>query len=320
MCPRVVMMIRITDTPKTKDRVGSIPIREGKPRHGSASGPHPPRRRPQRSALWNWLKRVVILFLCLAIFLGLGSILLIPYLATDILPKQLAAALNRPVTIARAAFNPLTCSLTLHQLIVGPKLSQPDDPVDPLLSASGVSIACEPKRLLEGDLTCTLAGEHLFVHLVRQKDGAYNLGQALDDLLPALPILPLRFSWTTIALSNSRLVFDDEQAGKVHLAEEITLAISPGQPKPFRLQARINGISIALPDPASPSQAATPPPGAPEATEPGESTNAPAAPDDAAAKTAEAIALVQELSQEAGEYLQNPFDPPVERRPSPLTP
>lgn len=319
------MMIRITDTPKPKDRIGSIPIREGKPGHGSASGPHPPRRRPKRSSLRSRLKKIVILFLCLAILLGFGSVLLIPYLATAILPKHLAGALNRPVTIARAAFNPLAGTLALHQLIVGPKLSQPDDPVDPLLSAGGVSLACEAKRLLEGDLACTLAGEHLFVHLVRQKDGGYNLGQALDDLLPAMPVLPLRFSWTTIALSNSRLVFDDERNGTTHLAEEITLTISPdaggaGQPRPFSLQAKINGIPIALPDTASPIPAANPLPAAPESTEPGESATAPAAPDDTAVKTAEAIALAQELSQEAREYLQNPFKPPVERRTPPLAP
>ena len=63
------------------------------------------------------------LLLGLALLLGLGSPLLVPYLATTFLPKHLASALNRPVTIARGEFNPLTCTLTLCQLIVGPKLS-----------------------------------------------------------------------------------------------------------------------------------------------------------------------------------------------------
>lgn len=295
-------MIRITDTPKPKDRFGSIPIRVGKPTSSSLYGPHLPRR-PQRSSLWTWLKRIVGLLLWLTLILGPGSFLLVPYLATTLLPQRLAGALNRPVTIARAEFNPLTCSLTLHRLIVGPKLSAPDDPVDPLLSAATISLNLAPERLLSGEVACTLDAEQFFLHLVRQKDGGYNLGQALDDLLPAMPVIPLRCSWTAIAVNNSRLVFDDEQTGKTYLAEELTLAGSPSQAGPISLQAKINGVPVSLPDITSPAQA-----------------DAPRPPDEPALQTAEAIALVQQLSQAAGQYLQNPVNPPVEHRIPPLAP
>ena len=255
------------------------------------------------------------LLLVLALLLGLGSFLLVPYLTTSLLPKQLAATLNRPVTIARAEFNPLTCTLTLHHLIVGPKLSTPDDPVDPLLSAGSISINLLPKRLLNGELACNLGTEHFFLHLVREKDGGYNLGQALDELLPGMPLLPLRFSWNTLALSNSRLVFDDAQTGKYHLAEEISLAISPDQTRSLRLQAKVNGVSITLPDTASPAaQAPTPPPANPEPAEPEGAASTPATSDDPALKTAEAIALILDLNQAARQYLQNLANSPVERR------
>ncbi|MCX5864609.1 MAG: hypothetical protein NTW42_06005, partial [Deltaproteobacteria bacterium] len=242
------------------------------------------------------------------------SFLLVPYLTTTHLPKQLAAAMNRSVTIARAEFNPLTCTLTLHHLIVGPRLSTADDPVDPLLSAGRISISLLPERLLNGELACNLGTEHFFLHLVHQKDGGYNLGQALDELLSSLPILPLRFSWNTIALSNSRLIFEDAQTGKNHLAEEITLTISPDQPRTLCLQARVNGVSVTLPDTDNPVQAHTPPPAKPESAEPEETTSTPAAPDDSTIKTAEAVALIQNLNQAARQYLQNPATPPVERR------
>lgn len=313
------MMIRITDTPKPKDRFGSIPIRNGKPRPGFASRPQPPRR-PKRSSLGTWLKRSVTLLLGSALLLGLGSFLLVPYLATTLLPNHLAGALNRPMTIARAEFDPLTATLTLHQLIVGPKLSTPDDPVDPLLSAGTISINLLPERLLEGEVACALEGEHLFLHLIRRQDGGYNLGQALDDLLPTMPALPLRFSCDAIRVSNSRLVFDDEQTGKTYLAEELTLAGSPGRANPVSVQAKINGTPISLPDAASPAQAANPLPATPEATEQGGEGNALATPDDAAVKTAEAIALIRELSQAARQSLQNPLNPPAERRTSPFAP
>ncbi len=317
-------MIRITDTPKPRDRFGSIPIRDGRPMNSSPPGPHLPRR-PKTSSLWIWLKRIVGVLLGLALLLGLGSPLLVPYLATTLLAEQLASALNRPVTIARGEFNPLTCTLTLRHLIVGPKLSKPDDPVDPLLSAGRISIDFEPRRLLDGEVACNLDAEHFFLHLVRQKDGGYNLGQAMDDLLPGKPLLPLRFSCNTIAVSNSRLVFDDGQTGKTHLAEEITLTISPsadgpGQASPLSLQARINGAPITLNDTASltasPAQAPNPLPAKPEPAEHGgDGSEEPGRPDDPAAKTAEAISLVQDLAQAVRQSLQYPSTPPVEPRP-----
>lgn len=314
------MMIRITDTPKPRDRFGSIPIRTGKPTNSFSPGPHPSRRQKPFS-LWAWLRRIVGLLLVLALLLGLGSFLLVPYLTTTHLPKQLAAAMNRSVTIARAEFNPLTCTLTLHHLIVGPRLSTPDDPVDPLLSAGRISINLLPERLLNGELACNLGTEHFFLHLVRQKDGGYNLGQTLDELLPGMPVLPLRFSWNTMTASNSRLVFDDAQTGKNHLAEEISLTISPDQTRSLRLQAKVNGVPITLPDTASPTQASTPPLAKPEPTEPEGAASIPATPDDSTIQTAETIALVQELSQTARQYWQNPVTPPAEgRTKNPLTP
>ena len=309
-------MIRITDTPKPRDRFGSIPIRESKPTHSFAPGPYLPRR-PKKSSLWGWLKRIVVLLLGLTLLLGLGSFLLVPYLTTTHLAKYLAAALNRPVTIARAEFNPLTSTLTLHQLIVGPKLSTPDDPVDPLLSAGRIAIHLLPERLLDKEIACTLRAEHFFLHLVRQKDGGYNLGQTLADLLPAMPVLPLRFSWDVIILDNSRLVFDDGQTGKTHLAEEIALTISPGQTNPLGLRAKINGVPVTLPGTASHTQASSPLPDRPESAAPEGAATTQVTPDDSAVKTAEATALVQELAQAARQYLQDPANPPVEHRTTP---
>ena len=306
-------MIRITDTPKPRDRFGSIPIRDGKQTNSFSPGPLLPRR-SKPFFLWAWLRRIVTLSLVLALLLVLISPLLIPYLATTLLPKHLATTLNRPVTIARGEFNPLTTTLTLHHLIVGPKLSTPDDPVDPLLSASRIAITFAPKHLLDGELACNLSADHFFLHLVRLKDGGYNLGQALDELLPSLPVLPLPFFWNTITASNSRLAFDDGQSDKTHLAEEISLTIPPGKTRSLSVQAKINGVPITLPDTATPVQAPKPLPATLEPTEQEGTGSEPAAPDETAVQTAEAIALIQDLSQAARQYLQNPANPPAEGR------
>ena len=317
------MMIRITDTPKPRDRFGSIPIRDDQPTNSFPPGPHPPRPR-KTSFFWTWLWRLAGALLGLTLLLGLGSFFLVPSLATTLLAGQLSSVLNRPVTIPRAEFNPLTCTLTLHNLIVGPKLSKPNDPVDPLFSVGRMSIDCEPKRLLDGEVACSLKANHCFLHLVRQKDGGYNLGQTMADLLPGMPVLPLRISCNTISLSNSRLVFDDEQTGKTHLAEEIALDISPGAKGPgpaalFHLQTTINGTAITINDMASltggPGQTPNLRPAMPDSTQPGGDTPASGAPEDPAVNTAEAISLVQDLAQAVRQSLQYPGNPPVEPRP-----
>ena len=311
-------MIRITDTPKPRDRFGSIPIREGKPQPIPSQEVYLPRR-PKKNFLWPWLKRIVILLLGATLILVIISPLLVPYLTTTLLAEKLSATLNRSVTIPRGEFNPLTCTLTLSHIIVGPDLSKSHDPVDPLLSAGKTTIAFEPKRLLDQEIASTLSVEHSFLHLVRQKDGSYNTGQTMAALLVDMPVLPLRFSCKSITISDSRLVFDDELNGKTHLAEDISLSITsgaaaPDQANPFRLQATINGIVITQNGPTGPSisssQASAP-------TEPGGDGDNPGVPVDPAAKAAEAIALAQDLNQAARQYLQTPVNPPATDRPKP---
>lgn len=311
-------MIRITPPKKPRDRFGSIPIRQGKSQQILSQGAYLPRR-PKKIFLWTWLKRIVILLLGATLILVIVSPLLIPYLATTLLAEQLSATLNRSVTIPRGEFNPLTCTLTLSHIIVGPDLSKPQDPVDPLLSAGKTTIAFQPKRLLDQEIASTLSIEHSFLHLVRQKDGNYNTGQTMAALLASMPVLPLRFSCKSVTFIDSRLVFDDELNGKTHLAEDISLSITPGaaapdQWNPSRLQATINGIVITKNGPTGPSISSGQ---APAPTEPGGDDN-PGVPVDPAAKAAEAIALVQDLTQAARQYLQTSVNPPTTGRPQPL--
>lgn len=317
-------MIRITDTPKPKDKFGSIPIRDGKSTDSFTLRLQPDKR-PQTFFLWAWLKKIVGLLLGLALILALSSPLLVPYLVTTLLAKHLASELNRPVTIPRAQFNPLTSTLTLHNLIIGPKLSKPHDPVDPLLSVSRVSIEFELNRLIDGEVACAVEADRFFLHLVRRRDGTYNLGQFIDALLPSVALLPLRFSGDTFALSDSRLVFTDEMNGTIHHVEDIALNISPRTSVPaipFRMQATINGVMITLDDPTglTAKSAPSPPAAHPDPATQGESPE-PGTTADPALKTAEVIALVRYLADGVRQYLPNIAIPPVENRTeNPFTP
>lgn len=315
-------MTRTTDTPKPQDRFGSIPIHGGPAPKSSRTGSHPPRP-GKRFFFWRLLRRFVGTLIGLTLFLGFGSFFLVPYLATTVLAEHLSSVLNRPVTIPRAEFNPLTCTLTLHHLIVGPDLSKPNDPVDPLLSMGRVAIDCAPKRLLDGKVACSLDAKHCFLHLVRRKDGTYNLGQVMAELLPGRFVLPLQFSCDPISLGNSRLVFNDEQSGKTYLGEDIALDISPkatesASPSLFHLQATVNGVGITmngLTGPtAAPGRIPNLAPAMAKSAEPEGNTGTPGAPDDSAVKTAEAISLVRNLVLASKEYLQSTCNPSVEHR------
>lgn len=311
-------MIRIDDTPKPKDKFGSIPIREGKAKTDFSFRPPPPPSRPKPFFLWRWLRRSIILLILLALILVIVSPLLVPYLASTLLAEHLSTAMNRPVTIPRAEFNPLSLTLTLHHLIVGPELSRPNDPVDPLFSAGTVSITVNPKRLLDQEVACAVTAEHLFLHLVRQKDGSYNISQPIKNILPDSPLLPLRISCNTLSLSDSRLIFDDALNGKTHLAEDLSLSVAfpaknQGQTSPLRLLATVNTVQVSMNGAeiqASPlAQPAAPPQPTPQA----EKHSTPETPpDDAAIKTAEAIAFIQDIRQAVRQYLPNSANPPFE--------
>lgn len=315
-------MIQINDTPKPRDRFGSIPIHEGKPTSNSSHEQFLPRQ-PKKFFLWTLSGRIVMVLLGLTLLLILTSPLVVPYLTTTLIADQLSSALNRPVTIPRAEFNPLTCTLTAHHLIVGPQLATTNDPVDPLLSAGEISVDFDLATLLDGKVACNLTAQHLFLHLVREKGGGYNLGQVIEILLPVNAVLPWRFSCNTLAISNSRLVFDDKQTGKTHLAEDLTLNISsrrtnsPDRARTFRLQASINGIPVTVYDTATPTKARNQPLVNPAPTVSGENPGDQGIPDDPALKTAEAMSVIHDLAQTAGLYLPNTANLPVELRPRP---
>lgn len=210
-----------------EDTIGTITIagETPPPTPPSSSPPPAPPAGTNRSRARLWLLLVpAVLFLC---FL-LGGFVLLPYLARTALPDQIAKNTNRPVTIGGADFNPFTMTLTLHNGIVGPDLTVPDDPVDPILSFGLLRIKFAAASLFQHGLFSRQTEiDHLFMHLVRREDSSYNLSGLLPQFTapaggeqPATP-----FSLNNISVHNSRLVFDDLPAGKTHTVEKIALEL-----------------------------------------------------------------------------------------------
>jgi len=233
------------------------------PRHGL-----PPRAKQpfSFSLLLSLLGGASIIYL-------LSGYLLVPYLIKTVLSERLGRDLDRPVTIGHAQFNPLTLRLTLLNGIVGPRLSDPGDKVDPLLSFSALAMDLEASSLPRRALICRqLTIDRPYLHLVHDHDHSYNLTALLPDPNQAASPIPAwltllvgrRYAITNIAISNGEVIYDDLPAAKVHHLEEVALTLpaitniaqpnnAPGQHRPAGEQeltpsfsARINGTPVEM--------------------------------------------------------------------------
>ncbi len=210
--------------PPANNTIGAIPIAgdEDTTPPRPETPPPPPDETPRRGRGWRWwffLPPMLIAAYLLAGFVA------VPYFTRTLLASRLTADLNRPVTIGGVEFNPFTLSLTLHNGIIGPDLARPGDPVDPLLSFRRMRLDLAAVSLLKGGVFSRRTDiERLFLHVVRESDGTYNLAGFMPSLVAAPgrePALP--FSLNNITLTNGRLLFDDRPTGHTHTVDNITL-------------------------------------------------------------------------------------------------
>jgi|GEM_PF-4171012 len=143
------------------------------------------------------------------IALAVGYLLLSQFFVSLFLPRFLtdywSKSSGRPVTIARAEWRPLTMVLILHNGIVGPRLSDPHDRVDPLLSFRALRAALRPTALLtSGQLLKEMHLEQPFLHLRRDEEGAYNLPW------PAAIVSAHRWLPRELTIGNGRLTYTDQ--------------------------------------------------------------------------------------------------------------
>lgn len=206
------------ERPKTEPAPG--------PRRSTASPIHRKKKPVLYTRLLTWLALITIGSICF--YLALGY-LLVPVLFQSWLPASLGDKLDRHVTIGRAEFDPLSLQVTLHNGIIGPKRSEANDPVDPLLSFGRAAFDLELYSLITGGVICRQVDiDTFFFHLVRESTSTYNIGAFPVNTRPGqaglLPF-PGRYSLNNLSFSNSRFVFDDRPAAKTHTLEEISLTL-----------------------------------------------------------------------------------------------
>lgn len=231
------------DSPK--DSFETIPVSDSEPQEPTPSAeetirpskPAFPRKRKNLSP--SRVKLVGLLLIALAILYLAGGRFLGSFLFQNVLPDRLARHLDRPVTIGSAEFDPLSMSLTLKNGIIGPKPGKPDEGKGPLLSFSTLRLDMETVSLLQSGLICQQVDlDQLYLHIVRNSDASYNIAKLFGNgtrdnreesrqsaRSGYLEWIPYDFSFSNITLTNSRLQFDDQQAGRTHTIEDITLAL-----------------------------------------------------------------------------------------------
>lgn len=201
----------------------------------------PRSRRPLRVLLW-----VVGVF----VLLLLGTWLLIPPLVKHLLQTNLAAMLNRQVSVERVAFNPLTLEGTLHGVTIAaraggaPLFTLADLETD--LSLASVwhrAPVFDRMRVFQPHLT-----------VVRKEDGSYNVQDLLDDWLGGPPGSPARFSFNNIEVVDGSIDVDDRPVHRQHTVRDLSLGIPFLSSLPYqttvkvlpRMSARINGSLFVL--------------------------------------------------------------------------
>ncbi|MCB2182030.1 MAG: DUF748 domain-containing protein [Desulfobulbaceae bacterium] len=188
-----------------------------------------PGRRKIPSPITGKIKvAALVFFICFLLYNVIGF-LAIPYALRTVIPSWITESVHRPVTVGSAHFNPFTFQLRLQNTIIGPDLSNPEDQIDPLFSASVIEASLSPLSFIQKRVTCRrLSVDGLFLHIVRNDAGAYNIYEILK-LQPTstFPFVafPFAFSLHNISITNSRLFLDDMPAKKKHRMEQVNIIL-----------------------------------------------------------------------------------------------
>ena len=255
------------------DPFSEIPIAppsdQGRARKPVASAPSPfqpqfsrqhlsPKKQPSAAPVFVILGLVAIATLLAGYF---GVPLLIKTMGT----RALAHYLARPVTIGHVEFNPFTLRLTMANGIIGPRLSDPTDKVDPLISFATLTIDLDARSLLRRAFICQeLSLSQPFLHLVHDQGHSYNISSLLRTGNPASPAIPSSSTWLSalisprysinnIAITKGEILYDDLPNAKVQHLQDLNFCLPAfanidyqnGQIKPH-FSAVVNGTPIQM--------------------------------------------------------------------------
>ncbi len=242
------------------DRYGSISINEeadsAPEEKPEIRRPVPPKRRQKggnRAFLWATLAA------CFVGFYFLAATYLAPMALQKYLPSYLAKSTGLQFSMGDVKLNPFNFQLTINDI----KADLPDSAAgQALLEIPFLFIDIDLTSLLRNSFVChTLTVKNLSLHITRFKDKHYNLPVLTrlvkdknQEQIIDFTNLPFLFSFNNIDISDSRILFTDQEKGNTHTVEQLHLAIPTLSNFSFQLKdyilphfsALINGSFIQL--------------------------------------------------------------------------
>ncbi|MDD5759628.1 MAG: DUF748 domain-containing protein, partial [Desulfobulbaceae bacterium] len=229
------------------------------PGKGPSAPPHPPfSRQTLHPKKTSHTATFLSLLTIASIIYMLCGYFLIPFFIKSVVTSTLAQQLDRPVTVGIVDFNPLTLRLTLANGIIGPKLSDPDDAVDPIVSFSTLTFDLDLRSLPQRAIICQeLTISQPFLHLVHNSKRGFNTAMLLPSGRQKHPwlsaLLPSRYSLNNISITKGEIVFDDLPTDKTHHLQALDINLPTianinyqnGQLTPH-FSATVNGTPIEM--------------------------------------------------------------------------
>ena len=179
------------------------------------------------------LTRMLWLALCPVIFLTVYSTVgyvLIPYLIKTTVPAMISERIGRPVTFGSTDFDPYALRIVVNNGIIGPRLDDPEDKIDPVLSFRELAVNLELKSFVRAAVVSkSVQVDKFYAHIVRNSDSSYNIINLFQKLFESSGgeqghfLVPFPFLFNNISISNSQVVFEDVPAGKTHAIKEMYL-------------------------------------------------------------------------------------------------
>ena len=166
------------------------------------------------------MRRIGVIVAVLVLLFGIGGFFGLPMLLRHILTTQVAASLNRPVTVGDIAFNPYRLRLDLDQLHIADR-----DRSKPFVDIGHLRLKISWTSLFRlAPVVKELSIDRPAIHIVRTAEQQFNFSDLLVAKPPnPPPSKPPRFALSNIRLHDGDVRFDDQVLGEQHAIEHMQI-------------------------------------------------------------------------------------------------
>ena len=184
------------------------------------------RSRATALARLRWLRRLAISLVSFFIFFTILGFFIIPIILRHVLAVQVAASLNRPVSVGVISFNPYTLRLEADKLHIGGQT-----PPEPFVDLGHLQVRVSWASLYHlAPVVKEVALTQPVIRLVRTAPNRFNFSDLLErpgppSPPPPQPSKPFRFAVSNIQVKEGDIQFDDRVLNQQHRVRNIQLGV-----------------------------------------------------------------------------------------------